>query len=147
MAHILIMEDDRVEALELALFVERLGHTIKIVRDSDEAMGVMARERFDLILTDIYVRSNGVPQPSGGISLIGQMRVATRSGAASWMRSVPIVAMSAAQTSSVYPNVLRIARQVGATACLSKPVDQGVLCHLLDGFLSDEGSDLAAARQ
>ncbi|HEY9724267.1 MAG TPA: response regulator [Oscillatoriaceae cyanobacterium] len=55
MAHILIVEDDPVNAEVAAVICEGAGHTVSLARHGEEALVCMARERFDLLLVDVQM--------------------------------------------------------------------------------------------
>lgn len=55
MAKILIAEDEEGVRELLALTLRRRGHDVQAVADGSEALGKLALERFDLLLTDIVM--------------------------------------------------------------------------------------------
>ncbi len=75
MANVLIVDDERGIRLSLSLFLQDEGHTVSEAKDSSEAVQAVARESFDLIVTD-----DGLPDMSGR-ELIRRLRESGYEGA------------------------------------------------------------------
>jgi len=75
---LLLVEDDRMigESLRGALRLE--GHAVDWVRDVASAQGVLASERFDLVLLDLGLPLTAAPaaetQPGGGLGVLQSLR-------------------------------------------------------------------------
>lgn len=55
MAHILIVEDDPVNAEVASVICEGAGHTVVLARHGEEALVCLQREAFDLLLVDVQM--------------------------------------------------------------------------------------------
>lgn len=55
MAKILVAEDDQAIRDLLAIMLRRRGHDVQVVADGSEALGKLALDRYDLLLTDIVM--------------------------------------------------------------------------------------------
>ena len=67
MARILIMEDDQDFATVLSGALEETGHSVVVSADGAAAMEELRATRYDLLITDIYVRQDGRATADGGI--------------------------------------------------------------------------------
>jgi len=56
MKRILLVEDDPTMRRALSLLLERLGHSVTEAQDGEEAQAILAGARFDLIVTDLFLR-------------------------------------------------------------------------------------------
>ncbi len=122
---VLIVEDEAPLAQALAYIVEDAGHTPVVAGNGKVALQLAARQRPDLIITDLMM-----PQVDGK-EMIAALR-------AHWDSATPpIVLMSAAGR--------RYTDQSGADALLTKPFAITDVEALLHQFL-DNGHDGAAAR-
>ncbi|MEM0987400.1 MAG: response regulator [Pseudomonadota bacterium] len=131
MAHILIMEDDVDQAYELSNILTEAGHDVIWRSNAADARAALETERFDLLIADIYVHRRGQPLPDGGISLIGWMRNAIADPVRAWMAEVPVIAISGAVNLRGNEYILNIARSIGATATMAKPIVTEELCALV----------------
>jgi CheY-like chemotaxis protein len=136
MARILIMEDDPLQAEVWAAALTARGHEVSHVAGAGAALETLARRPFDLLVTDLHVRSRKGPGPDGGLYLIGRMRA---SGASPSGRSdlahMPIVAVSgASRTGSRAFDPLATARALGADAGLRKPASPALLVETVERF-------------
>jgi CheY-like chemotaxis protein len=53
--HVLVVEDNTVNQRVLSLQLERAGHQVRVVGNGQEALDVLARETFDLVLMDLQM--------------------------------------------------------------------------------------------
>jgi CheY-like chemotaxis protein len=53
--HVLVVEDNTVNQRVLSLQLERAGHSVHVVGNGQEALEVLAREQFDLVLMDLQM--------------------------------------------------------------------------------------------
>ena len=84
--HLLIVEDERVNRLTLAKFVERLGHTHAEADNGRAALALLREQRFDAILMDVQMPIlNGVETT----------RIIRSEEQYSQVRDIPIVALTA----------------------------------------------------
>jgi two-component system sensor histidine kinase EvgS len=87
--HILVVEDDRINAALLTAQVQKLGHSCRLAADGDEAVAVFAAHTFDLVLLDLKLRS-----VSGFDAIRGIRRVEAERGSP----TTPVVAVTAYAT-------------------------------------------------
>jgi DNA-binding response OmpR family regulator len=105
---ICIVDDDELVRAKLALDLKAMGFDTIEIEDSREVRGILATQPVDTVVVDI------VMPEKDGVELIAEIRKG-------WPH-VRIVAVSAG--GRVGPKLyLEIARQMGANACLSKPVE------------------------
>ena len=121
LAKILIMEDEADQAAMLYSYLSNAGHEVVITYNGDEAWDHLSTHPCDVLLTDMSVKSEpNAPRNAGGLSLIGKVRAAKQAGDPAWFTDIRIVAISGVTT--IGANVLRMAKALGADACLGKPV-------------------------
>ena len=107
---VMVVEDEPLIGMELQETLERLGYRVPSVIDSaDNLLTAFNREKPDLILMDIRLRSY-----LDGIDVAHRLRL---------ISDVPMIYLSA------YTNEETIARaeKTGPVAVLAKPVDESVL--------------------
>jgi len=121
MAKIMIVEDSphQQEFLRAALRAD--GHDIVAASDGGDAIRRLEAERFDLILTDIFMPD------CDGLELIRRIRASDS--------SLPIIAMSAGAQGPLF---LRVARQFGADATLDKASLPSEIAVAVAGVLADQ---------
>ena len=104
---ICVIDDDELVRKKLAIDLEGMGFEVIEIDDSRDVAAVLSTQRVDAVLVDI------VMPDKDGVEVIADIRKG-------WPH-VRVVAMSAG--GRVGPSLyLEIARQMGASACLSKPV-------------------------
>ena len=109
----------------VTLGISRRGGTARVVEASDafEALRLLPREEFDLVLTDV-----NMPALSG-LELIRLIRARPEH------RSLPIVVLSTEREE----DDVRRAREAGADGYLPKPFEAGALEELLHRLVPAEG--------
>ena len=68
-ARILLVDDEPTLLSIAAQWLKSLGHTVSCAADADEALGILAEHRFDLLLTDIVM-----PGSMSGLALVERCR-------------------------------------------------------------------------
>jgi DNA-binding response OmpR family regulator len=121
MAHILVVDDEPLLRRTLRTILERAGHVVDEAGDGNQALRAFAAERPDLVITDIVMPDRE------GIETIAQLRGENP--------GVPIIAMSGGGSagSTLF---LELARQLGATRTLNKPIRQAELLAAVDACLT-----------
>lgn len=136
---ILLLEDHFAVRDELVRLIENMGHTAVPVTDANEAIHVLKTTRMDAVITDIFVRRDGVLLPEGGIRLIGAIRLANQIDL-QIEKKAPILAISGGIELKGGFSPLRTARDVGADACFSKPLNMDeVAIWIMDAEIAVEG--------
>jgi DNA-binding response OmpR family regulator len=103
-----VVDDDELVRAKLALDLKGMGFDVIEVEDGREVPNVMRTQPVDAVLVDIVMPNKD------GVELIAEIRKG-------WPH-VRVIAMSAG--GRVGPSLyLEIARQMGAAACLSKPIE------------------------
>ncbi|HEY1750100.1 MAG TPA: response regulator [Caulobacteraceae bacterium] len=103
-----ILDDDELVRAKLALDLRAMGHDTIELGDSREVRQVLATQPVDAVIVDI------VMPDKDGVEVIAEIRKG-------WP-DVRVIAVSAG--GRVGPSLyLEIARQMGAAACLAKPVE------------------------
>jgi two-component system, chemotaxis family, chemotaxis protein CheY len=109
-ARILIVDDEISDRLLVQTFLEKAGHQVFFALDGAEAMETYSREAIDVVITDLQMPN------VHGLELITLLRDLSP--------PPPIIAVS-----GTGPEQLEMARALGASVALSKPVNP-------EGFLS-----------
>jgi photoactive yellow protein len=115
MGHVLLLEDAPELAKALALFLAAEGHSVTVTESGVEALLLVARERFDVVVADLQVHD--------------------LSGRGVWhgvkdLSAVPVIAMSAGES-----DWQQDALAAGASACLTKPFDIDDLLAIVHSLL------------
>lgn len=135
MARILLMEDDFDQAFLYAEYLRKKGHEVIHMETAHAALEALEVERFDLVITDIFVRSGAASLPDGGLTLIGRLRnqEVLRLDRAP---RLPVIAISGGYATA-QPDVLTLARSMGADTCIKKPVALDLLAQEVDRLLEE----------
>ncbi|WP_195818338.1 response regulator [Roseobacter sp. MH60115] len=123
MARILLMEDDVDLSTVLDEVLSSNGHVVTTSQSASEAFNLIAKNRYDLLITDIIVLKDDTPVPDGGISLISRLRGALSWNLEPWMKKMPIIAISGAIHNQGMSELLKISRDLGADMAFGKPMD------------------------
>ncbi len=124
---ILIVEDDAAIATGLSLNLRLAGLTPSIARDGDEALEVIARDDFDLVLLDI-----NLPRRNG-LEVLSELRARDE--------LVPVIVLSARDGEFDKVAALRL----GADDYVTKPFALAELLARIDAVLRRAGSANAAS--
>jgi CheY-like chemotaxis protein len=121
MARILVIDDDEILRRLLGRVLTRAGHTVSAAADGLEATRLAHEQPFDLVITDLLM-----PE-SDGLEVIMAIREE--------FPGLRVIAISGGGRlgSNGY---LRMARNLGASAVLSKPFENAELLSLVDKLLS-----------
>ena len=106
MAHILIIDDNRVVRKLVRQFLADAGHVLYEAEDGKIAQRIFDKEPIDLVITDIFM-----PEKEG-LEVIRDIRQGAR--------PIPIIAISGSGRLGG-PDVLKFARDLGANVTLTKP--------------------------
>jgi len=124
-ANILIVEDERIVALDLRMTLEQLGYRVSgIAASAAEAYAAAGTERPDLVLMDVRLRGD-----IDGIQTAAALR-------AQWQ--VPVVFL----TANANHELLRRALATAPGGFLSKPYDEQVLLNTIEVALAQHGVEL-----
>jgi CheY-like chemotaxis protein len=118
---LLIVDDSSAMRRVVARTVAQAGFVAEVseAADGHEALALMARVRFDLVLSDVYMpRLNGM-------DLLARLRDDPT------LAAVPVVMI----TTETEPAVLRRLVEQGASACLSKPFTAEALARVIEATL------------
>ena len=114
-AHLLLVEDNVINQEVASSMLKRMQMQVDIANHGEEAVEMLARRRYDLVLMDLHM------PVMDGIEATAVIR------AADWGGSLPIIAMTAAAFPSDRQRVL----DAGMNDYVSKPVDPGALASVL----------------
>lgn len=136
---VLIMEDDRDLLSQWVLAFSGVGVEATSSTSRSEAEDRLNAERFDALVTDIFVESGGVvTSGEGGLLLIGHVRNPGLGFTPEWARKIPIVAVTATQASKVTHaqtsptfDPLNFASGGGADSVMRKPFEPQELVTLV----------------
>lgn len=122
--HVLLAEDNPVNALLIKELLRRKGHTITAVTNGEAAVKAMEEGCFDLILTDIHM-----PGMDGIEATRAIRELETRQGRA----RTPIIAL----TADVLETGRRACREAGMDGFLTKPIEPKQLDDMFKAFFPD----------
>lgn len=105
---ILVVEDQEINRKVVARQVQRLGYQCEVAANGEEALALLARMRFDLVLTDCHM-----PRMDGYV-----LTRTIRQGAVAGISDIPVVALSA----GVLEEQIQRCRESGMDDFLPKPV-------------------------
>lgn len=105
------------------------GYDVTVTHNGGAAWDILMQQPHDILLTDLYVAGNGADvearRGKGGLSLIGKIKAARRTGSPVWLESMRIIVVTGA--AFVMETSLRLASDLGADICLQKPVQPDLL--------------------
>ncbi len=114
-AHILVVDDDASTRFVLSRILEGLGYHVRVAEDGVEVPEMIAKERFDLLVIDLYMPG------MNGFELLRQIRK-PQAGLLPAPRTpsdVPIVVVSG----ECAPDSIANVKSLGADRHIPKPVD------------------------
>ncbi len=119
--HILLVEDNDINALVTQSFLEKMGHDVEHVDTGEQAVELAGSNAYNVILMDISLPG------MDGIEATRQIRNLPGGN----YRSVPIIAMSA----HVFQNEIAEVLEADINAFIGKPVSPERLAQVLSGHL------------
>lgn len=125
MAKILVVDDEPSMVAIIVSMLQLAGHKVVSCQGGEAVLGIVGREAFDLILTDIYM-----PEVTGADLIL---KVRER------LPTLPIIAMSGSAEEDPQA-ALAFATLLGATAILQKPFRAQDLFKLVDDVLTQHMS-------
>ncbi|PZP42771.1 MAG: hybrid sensor histidine kinase/response regulator [Azospirillum brasilense] len=119
--HILVVDDNRVNQKVLSRMLETGGHVVTLAGNGEEALDLLERDSFDLVVMDVNM------PVMGGLEATKLYRMASLG-----QPHLPIVALTADATSQAREKAL----EAGMDACLTKPIDLETLLDLVERLLA-----------
>jgi DNA-binding response OmpR family regulator len=120
MALILVIDDEQMLRRTLRALLERAGHTVVEAEDGNQGLAQFDVQTPDLVLTDIIMPNRE------GVETIGEIRQRAP--------DTPIIAMSGGGSRGG-DLFLTLAKRLGASATLTKPIRQAELIAAVDAAL------------
>ncbi|MBK6541872.1 MAG: response regulator [Flavobacteriales bacterium] len=118
MRKVLIIEDEAIISFGYRLQIERMGfEVIGVARSSAEAEALIALERPDLMIMDVYLKG-----PKTGLELAQEIHAKD---------PIPVVFL----TASTKPEVVEAIRALKGSQYLAKPISSDGLSDVLEHFL------------
>ena len=136
MANILVMEDDKEQLELLRRMLTRNGHSVVTTLDASEAYRTFCDRSFDLVVSDIVVRKEGVPFPDGGTTLIRRIRTGMKG------KNVPIIAVTGARVME-HPRIIKSIGPEWVNDIIRKPFDMATLMVAVNEALVAEEAEAA----
>ncbi len=118
MARILIVDDEISDRVMVRAFLQKAGHEVLFAEDGDKALEAVSSQDIDVVITDLQMPN------VHGLELISVLRDVKG--------APPIIAIS-----GTGPEQLEMARAIGATASLAKPVNPEGFLSAIDRVLED----------
>ncbi|CCE00407.1 response regulator [Bradyrhizobium sp. STM 3809] len=135
MANILVVDDDPVMRLTIQRVLEHAGHVVATAAEGGEALARVERERFDLVILDIFMP---------GMDGLEAMRMILRRAP-----DIPILMTSGRPHSSISipePDYLTMATKLGAVSALPKPFKPAALVTMVSDCLASAGKQVDRPR-
>jgi signal transduction histidine kinase/CheY-like chemotaxis protein len=129
--HLLLVEDNFVNQRVAVYMLTKLGHRVDVVMHGREAIDMLSKARYDLVLMDCQM-----PEMDG----FEATRIIRDPASSVLDHAVPVVAM----TANAFPEDRTRALESGMNDFLTKPVDRSVLAGMLEKWL--QPATLRAAR-
>ena len=123
MAHILLVEDSPEVSMTVSEILATAGHTVKAAPSGTEALAYLKAEKFDLIVTDIWMPG------MDGIALLKEIRGAGN--------TIPVVVISGGAPNAPLTYTAPLAATFGANVVIYKPFEKTELLNAVDNVLSD----------
>jgi CheY-like chemotaxis protein len=117
--HILVVDDEPAWLRSMAMELRRVGYDVKEAQSASQALSLLAKYHPDLIVSDLRMPD------MNGFDLLEKIRHSPSTSA------TPVVFFSAIDDF----HAKKIARELGATACLLKPYDKQDLVSILKQYL------------
>ncbi|MBT8472481.1 MAG: response regulator [Marinicaulis sp.] len=117
--HILLAEDNQINAVLATAIIERAGHTVDVARNGGEAVAALQRDDYDIVLMDMHM-----PEVDG---LEAARQIRKLSGERAY---VPIVALTANAMASDRQKCMA----AGMDDFISKPFEPDDLTAMLDNW-------------
>ena len=109
--NILVVEDNPMNRDTLSRYLSRLGHTVAIAENGQQALEMLGMQRFDLVLLDIIM------PVMDGFDLLAQLKTHKT------QRDIPVIIISSLDDQDHIVKGIRM----GADDCLPKPFDPIIL--------------------
>lgn len=119
---ILVVEDNRTNRLLISTYLEKFGHTFEIVTSGAQALEIIEKRKFDIILMDVKMPD------MDGIETTRRIRQSKGDS-----RSIPIIALTA---NAMYGDRKKYL-DAGMDAYVSKPIQAAKLFHAIDKTLEN----------
>jgi PAS domain S-box-containing protein len=123
--HVLLAEDNPINALLTKELLKRRGHTLTHVTNGEGLVQAMTKDRFDLILTDIHMPGMDGIEATRAIRALEQEQDRHRT---------PIIAL----TADVLETGRRACREAGMDGFLTKPVEPKQLDDMFAAFFPEK---------
>jgi PAS domain S-box-containing protein len=130
--HILLAEDNPINALLTRELLRRRGHRVTEVSSGDAALKAMESGSFDMVLTDIHM--------PGMDGIEASLAIRARETACG-RRRTPIVAL----TADALETGMRACKDAGMDGFLTKPVDPAQLDDMFNSLIAEAGLPRTAA--
>jgi CheY-like chemotaxis protein len=123
MAHVLVVEDDDLVRSMLRTTLESEGYEVTVAGDGEEAIGILSRQPFELVVTDIVMpRKEGLETIIEAKKMYPQLKIIAISGGG---RVAPTLYLDNALV-------------LGADRVFVKPVAQNELLSAIGELLAEE---------
>ncbi|CAO3440505.1 response regulator [Azospirillum endophyticum] len=127
---ILLAEDNRTNQLFAMTLLRKLGYTVDVAENGEQAVAAACHGGFDLVLMDV--------QMPGMDGLEAAQAIRARGGD---MAVLPIIAL----TADAMPGTRELCLRAGMSDYLTKPISRAGLLSALDRWLGQEASPVASA--
>lgn len=130
---ILLAEDNELNQKSISYFLEEMGYRVEIAPNGSEALKILNRGRFDLVLMDVQM------PVMNGLEATRKIREA---GNSSFDPQIPIIALTAYAMKEDVQHIL----SSGMNAYVSKPLSRDILAEAIAGVLRAQGKSSPGER-
>jgi CheY-like chemotaxis protein len=125
---VLLVEDHRVDQMVISAMLKKLGCYVQIAQNGLEAIEILAKERFDLVLMDYDMKEQD--------SIVATQKIRDSERETNSLRHLPIVAVTASQPDSDQDDYL----SAGMDDHIAKPIRYDDLENRLQRWLANSHS-------
>lgn len=122
---VLLVESHRVDQMVISAMLKKMGCYVRVAQDGMEALAIISRERFDLVLMDYDMKEQE--------SLVATQKIREQERANHSLRHLPILAVTASQLESADNSYL----EAGMDDYIAKPIRYDDLESRLQRWLQD----------
>lgn len=128
MTDILVLEDDELLSKQISWQLANAGYDVVTFRDARPALAHLEEHNVDLVIADLFIKSEGKFASEGGLTVISHLRQIER-------RETPVIAISGSFDGAHGEHARSSAETLGATANLAKPFHPDALLKLVQDQL------------
>ena len=127
---ILLAEDNRTNQLFATTLLRKLGYTVEVAEDGEQAVAAVCRGGIDLVLMDVQMPGMDGLEAAQAIRAQGHAQGGR-------LASLPIIAL----TADAMPGTRELCLRAGMSDYLTKPISRAGLLAALDRWMAEAGAE------